>query len=115
MDVELAIDLVQDAMDDVFDVAVLASADTDLVPALRLVAQRFPGKHLVTLGYAPLSGREGRCPQPLDLAEYSVERRFITKRDFERIADRRNFYESAADESGQIEPGRWQRIQNRLH
>ena len=56
VDVELAIDIVSLALDDLFDVCVLASADTDLVPSLQLVADRFPDKTLVTLGLEPLPG-----------------------------------------------------------
>lgn len=113
VDVELAIDFVSLALDDAFDVGVLASGDTDLVPALQFVADRFPAKTLVTMGYAPIRGCEGSTPQPLDLARGDVERRFVTKQQFERIADRRNFFESSADQSGDIDSDRWTRIQGR--
>lgn len=43
-DVNIAIDLLVDAIDDRFDVALLISADTDLVGAVRMVRQRFPHK-----------------------------------------------------------------------
>jgi NYN domain len=100
VDVELAIDIVRLAIEDAFDVAVLASGDTDLVPALKFVAGRFSEKALVTLGYAPEPGYMGQAPPaPLDLAEATLERRFITKRDFDRMADKRNFYESTSDAS----------------
>jgi uncharacterized LabA/DUF88 family protein len=114
VDVELAIDFVRLALDDAFDVGVLASGDTDLVPALKFVAERFPEKTLVTLGYATEPGFVGEPPPaPLDLAETHPERRFITKRDFDRIADKRNFYKSASDASAQVDAERWERIRKR--
>lgn len=113
VDVELAIDFVSLALDDAFDVGVLASGDTDLVPALQFVADRFPEKTLVTMGFAPIPGCEGSTPQPLDLPRGDVERRFITKEQFERVADRRNFFESSSDQSSQIDSSRWTRIQDR--
>lgn len=101
------------AIDNAFDVGVLASGDTDLVPALQFVADRYPYKTLITLGYAPIPGHEGRCPQPLDLSRGEVSRRFVTPGDFDRIADKRNFYESLSDQSAQIDPQRWDGIQAR--
>lgn len=115
VDVELAIDFVRLAIDNVFDVAVLASADSDLVPSLKFVADRYPDKTLVTLGYAPEPGFVGDPPPaPLDIAGAQIERRFVTKSDFDRIADKRNFYESASDHSAHIDPERWRRIQQRV-
>jgi uncharacterized LabA/DUF88 family protein len=113
VDVELAIDFVSLALDDAFDVGVLASGDTDLVPALQFVADRFPEKTLVTMGYAPIAGCEGATPQPLDLPRGEVDRRFVTKQQFERISDRRNYFESSADQSGDLDSDRWSRIQDR--
>jgi uncharacterized LabA/DUF88 family protein len=111
VDVELAIDLVALALDDAFDVAVLASADSDLVPALQFVADRFAQKHLVTVAYEPLPN----CcsPAPLDLPRGHVERRWITKRDFDRMADRVNFYESTSDRTSALDPERVARIRRR--
>lgn len=113
VDVELAIDFVRLALDDAFDVGVLASGDTDLVPALTFVAERFPDKTLVTLGYVPEPGFEGDAPAPLDLPNATLDRHFIPKSDFDRIADRRNFYQPHSDASGHIDPARWKRIQDR--
>lgn len=62
VDVELAIHFVGLALDNAFDVAVLASGDTDLVPALKFVADRFPDKTLVTLGFEPQPGVSRESP-----------------------------------------------------
>jgi uncharacterized LabA/DUF88 family protein len=111
VDVELAIDIVSLAIDNAFDVAAIASADTDLVPALQLVADRFPEKQIVTVAYQPLDGCDP--PAPLDLPRGNVERRFVTERDFARIVDRTNFYESASDRSAVINPERIASIKGR--
>lgn len=113
VDVELAIDVVSLALDDAFDVCVVASADTDLVPALQLVADRFPEKTLVTLGMEPVSGCEGATPAPLDLPRGTVIRRRIDLRDFQRMSDRRNFFESTSDRSTALDAARWEQIRRR--
>ena len=111
VDVELAIDLVALALDNKFDIAVLASADTDLVPAVKFVTDRFADKTVVTLAYEPIEGCT--CPAALDLPSGNVDRRAVTQRDFNRIADKRNFYESASDVSAGLDPARVERIRRR--
>lgn len=113
VDVELAIDVVSLALDDAFDVCVVASGDTDLVPALQLVADRFPDKTLVTLGLEPITGCEENTPAPLDLPRGDVVRHRITLRDFGRMADRRNFFESSTDQSDAVDADRWENIRRR--
>ena len=46
-DVNIAVQLITDAVDDQFDVALLVSGDSDLVTPLRWLRQRFPGKRLI--------------------------------------------------------------------
>lgn len=113
VDVELAIDIVALALEEKFDALVLASADTDLVPALDLVATRFPEKRIVTLGYTPEPGFDNDAPAPIDITGGGAQRRFIPKRDFELIVDRRNFNESQSDASDRIDPDRWNQIRSR--
>lgn len=43
-DVNIALRLFEDALDDVFDTALLLSGDSDLVPAVHLIRRRFPTK-----------------------------------------------------------------------
>lgn len=46
-DVRIATELLADAFEDRYDVAILVTADADLVPAIGRVRQLFPGKRLV--------------------------------------------------------------------
>jgi hypothetical protein len=51
-DVNIAVELLSDAFQDRFDMALLISADSDLVPPLRRIRQLFPGKKIV-LAFPP--------------------------------------------------------------
>lgn len=46
-DVSIAVGLLEDAVNDVFDVALLVSADSDLCPAVRSLARLYPDKRVV--------------------------------------------------------------------
>ena len=46
-DVNIAVRLLADAMDDVFDTAMIISADSDLVPPVEAVRARFPAKRII--------------------------------------------------------------------
>jgi len=46
-DVNIAVRLLADAMDDAFDTAMIVSADSDLVPPVTAVRARFPGKRII--------------------------------------------------------------------
>lgn len=48
-DVNIAVSMLTDAMNDLFDVAVLISADSDLVPPIRAIRQNFKEKKIVAL------------------------------------------------------------------
>jgi uncharacterized LabA/DUF88 family protein len=45
-DVHLSLTLVEDAIDNVFDRAIIIGADGDLVPAVRMIRRRLPGKQM---------------------------------------------------------------------
>jgi uncharacterized LabA/DUF88 family protein len=113
VDVEIAIDFVRMAMEDAYDVGILLSADTDLVPALQFVADKFPAKRLITVGYAPDDGCQ--APAPLDLPRGEVERRYMTRRDFDRVRDDVDCFLSSSDRSAEIDGDRWARVQQRMH
>ena len=114
VDVELAIDFVRLALDDEYDVAVLASCDTDLVPALKLVADRCPEKTLVTVAWDPVPGCETVTAEPLDLPDGGLVRTKVPKSDFDRIADKRDFRSSNADPKAVVGESRWTKIKNRF-
>lgn len=113
VDVELAIDMVSLALDEAYTTLILASADTDLIPAIDLIHRRNPGIRIVTLGYEASPGYQHDPPAPIDLSGGGAIRRLITKSEFETIVDRRNFNLSASDASGRIDSGRWKRVQDR--
>jgi uncharacterized LabA/DUF88 family protein len=48
-DVNIAIQLLTDAFDNVFDVALVMSADSDLTPPVRQVRTRFPAKRVIVV------------------------------------------------------------------
>lgn len=45
-DVNIALHLLQSAMNDDYDTAMIVTNDTDLVPAIRAIKQNFPGKRI---------------------------------------------------------------------
>lgn len=80
IDVALAVDLVIMAVDGAFDVAVIASTDTDLIPAMEHVLQRASSTVEVAAWYDDHSKSlsvEGRC----------VWCHRLRKEDFDKIAD----------------------------
>lgn len=46
-DVQIAVEMLSDAFEDKFDVALLVSADSDLTPSIRAIKQMFPDKLIV--------------------------------------------------------------------
>jgi uncharacterized LabA/DUF88 family protein len=50
-DVNIAVYMLDDAYQDICDKFVLVSGDSDLVPAVRMIRQRFPGKQIIV--YVP--------------------------------------------------------------
>ena len=114
VDVELAIDVARLAIDDEYDVVVLASTDTDLLPPLELIVRRFPAKTVETVGYSPIPGCEGDTAAPLDIAGGGIVRKTMTKAQFERIADRRNFVTGNAAPEATVGKPRWSAIMKRI-
>jgi len=104
IDVRIAIDLVSLAADNAYDLAVLASADTDLLPAIEFVVQRFKLKMIEAVTWEPIPGCEYDTAAPLDVRGGGVIRRTIPKQDFEKIEDRMNYMLSGGASGGQL-PG----------
>lgn len=115
VDVELAIDLVRLAMDDEYDVAVLASGDTDLQPPLEFIIDRYPEKFVETAAFDPEPGFEANASEPLDVSQGVHHRHKIPKKTFEKaIADRQNFVTASTKPDSLVEPSRWEKISRRL-
>lgn len=68
-DVHFSLTLLEDAMDDVFDRAIIISADSDHIPAVRKVRQRFPGKQLFA---ATPPGRHGKAREMIKACNSST-------------------------------------------
>jgi uncharacterized LabA/DUF88 family protein len=105
IDVLLAMDLVRGAFDPssdcLFDLAILVSGDTDLLPAVEFVIGQKGPDAIQCATSAPVTDRQGRPltdpPAPLRASVPRGERtnRTITipRQAFERVADRTNHYE----------------------
>ena len=63
-DVHFALTFLEDAIDDVFDRAIIVSADSDYVPAVRKVRKRLPAKEIF-LAIPP--GRHGHARGLIDV------------------------------------------------
>ena len=114
VDVELAIDMVELALDDSYDIAILASADTDLVPALQLVDRRCPEKTLETIAWEPVPECEGNTAAAIDIPGGGVKRRMLDHIDLQRLEDRRNFVIATTDPAKVVGKPRWDKISGRL-
>jgi uncharacterized LabA/DUF88 family protein len=77
VDVHLAVDLVALAIDNEYDLAVVASADTDLLPALDF--KRFSLKMIECVAWEPIPECVGLVAAPLDSSAKGVVRRTIPK------------------------------------
>ena len=104
IDVQLAIDLVSMAYDDEYDLAVLASADTDLIPAVQFVVERYPLKLVECVAWEPLPECADDAAAPLDVRTKGVLRRMIPQSDWDTCSDKRDFTRMQ-DVSGPMLPG----------
>jgi uncharacterized LabA/DUF88 family protein len=90
VDVQLAVDVVRLAMENAYDVLVLASADSDLLPVLEFVAERYPEKAIETMGWRGLP--EGDAAAPLDVRGFDVRRHRLTLDEFTAVEDVTNYF-----------------------
>lgn len=110
VDVELATDLVEFALDKAYELAIICSADTDLIPAIELVQRRLDSVVIECIGWDPVLGNE--APEPLDIPGGGVLRRVVDVRAFGQVADRTNYVNTdpeapAPGQSGRrLPPGR---------
>jgi hypothetical protein len=106
IDVQLAMDLVRGTCDPssdcLFDLAILVSGDTDLLPAVEFVIDQKGSDAIQCATPAPITDQQGRTltdpPPPLRASARPGERTNrtigIPQQAFERVADRTNHYES---------------------
>ncbi|MDN5871348.1 MAG: NYN domain-containing protein [Nitrococcus sp.] len=77
-DVHLALRLLADAEDDVFDRAILLTADSDLVPVVRMIKQRHPSRHL-TVAAPPGRFSGGRHLQKVADSYFELNKRRLAR------------------------------------
>lgn len=89
IDVQLAVDVVRGYALDEFDIAVIASTDTDLVPALEAVLELDRGR-----GYAPVevcSWFDDSYSKQLRVTGHDVYCHEFPAKIFNRVADNRDY------------------------
>lgn len=82
-DVYLALQMFEDAMDNKFDVAYIMSADSDMIPAIKKIRERFPEKQIIATvpkhqaknAYGVISA----CNNVLRLSKGRIKRSLFTK------------------------------------
>ena len=80
-DVKIAVDLVVGAVDELYDIAILISSDTDLIPAIRYV--KYKNKKLEYVGFA-------HAPS-LGIQKYADLSRLLSLDDIERFKEKTLF------------------------
>lgn len=73
VDVQMAVDLLSDAFDDIYDVAILISSDTDIIPAIKKIKKLLKTLEYVGFYHAPSFG----------LKKHATIARILTKEDLE--------------------------------
>jgi hypothetical protein len=107
----LAIHLVRLAAAHAFDLAVVVSADNDLVPALELVCDIPRAPLIESVSFRPEPGCEAGPPLGVSVTEKrkQIARSLIGRADFERVEDLRSYNPNAvaagAWSSGEPLPG----------
>ena len=85
VDVQLAIDFVALAHDDVYDTGVVFSSDTDLIPALEFVLARYPDKEVCVGAWA------GRKRLVARAGSRSAFCHFLDAKDYRHVSDDRDY------------------------
>ncbi len=89
IDISLAIDFVTMAIDGEYDLGVIVSTDTDLRPPLEFVRSRYPGSRHVAVA----AWRSSRGSRRLSIPEFNVWCHWLTKEDYDAVADLTNYNE----------------------
>lgn len=88
IDVKLAIDFISMAMDEKYDVGIIASTDTDLIPAIDFVIERYASTRRVEV--AAWSSRERRNPS-LKSNLRRIWCHWLDQADYDQVADSRDY------------------------
>jgi len=87
VDVALAIDFISLAIDEEYDVGIIASTDADLHPALEFVYQRlYPDRRGEVANWSAGLG-PGKSRRKLRLADHNIWCHWLTKADYDQVAD----------------------------
>jgi hypothetical protein len=106
IDVKLAIDVVRTTLlESDHDVTIVISADTDLLPALELVAER---RGATSIEVAAWQGPNW-SPSPLGLAGQPVRQHLLSRDVYNRVEDTRNYNIGRSEGEGQMGNGGWGR------
>lgn len=90
IDVKLAVDLLVGALDDKYDTAIVASSDTDLVPAIDIVRHRFK-KKIEYVGFSIPQEFEDRSTRPTKRMIYATDvQRVLTPEDITPFCERKH-------------------------
>lgn len=84
IDVRLAIDIVAMRMRNLFDTAILMSDDTDLLPALELVADVYGTSAVEVATWVPFDGRSSK---PLRVRDHGCLTHRLTEKDYHHVHD----------------------------
>lgn len=86
IDVKIAADLIIGALDNQYDTAILVSSDTDLIPAVDIVRNRFK-KRVEYIGFSIIdetNNREDSKPSPSMITKSDIQR-ILVKSDIEKF------------------------------
>jgi len=90
VDVQLAVDFVRLAIEGAYKRAILASCDTDLVPAVEFVADTYSDISIFNVGWKASAAATADVAAPLDIPSRRVTRRVMPESFFERARDTTN-------------------------
>ena len=83
VDVSLALDFVAGAIDETYDLGIIMSTDTDLIPALSFVLDRYPGSRFV----ATAAWRSQYSRRRLAIQSSNVWCNWLGREDYDQVAD----------------------------
>ena len=87
IDTALAIDFVTMAVDGLYDIGVILSTDTDLLPALEFVRTRFAGQRHVAVA----AWRSRHSRRRLSIPGANVWCHWLSRDDYDAVADTKNY------------------------